>query len=204
MANAMLSGVILDFGGVFTRVGPREALLRRCECELRLPKGALSELLFGSEHWYAYSTGRISAEEYWCQIRVALGGQVPPELELFKSNPFAYERLNRRMVIVGRQLHRRYRTALLSNATLGLESLLAKQGLSGLFDVVVNSARAGLRKPDPQIYRITAARLGLEMAQCLFVDDKERNIEAARLLGMQTITFRSAAQLARQLRELRA
>jgi epoxide hydrolase-like predicted phosphatase len=202
MANAMLCGVILDFGGVFTRVGAREAVLWRCESELHLTKGALSDLLFGSDHWYAHSIGRISAEEYWRQVHAALGGSVPPALARFKYNPFAYEELNRRMVVVGRQLHKRYKTALLSNATLGLESLLARQGLSDLFDVIVNSARVGLRKPDPGIYRITAARLGLEAAECLFVDDKERNTEAARLLGMQTITFRSAAHLTRQLREL--
>jgi putative hydrolase of the HAD superfamily len=202
MANQMLCGVILDFGGVFTRVGPREAVLRRCEAQLHLLPGALTDLLFGSEHWYALSTGRIGADEYWQQVCSALGGRVPPALTPFQYNAFAYEELNRRMVAVGRQLHRSYRTALLSNATLCLEALLAELGLIDLFDVVINSARVGLRKPDPEIYRITAARLGLEPVECLFVDDKERNTEAARRLGMQSITFRSAAHLTRQLKLL--
>jgi putative hydrolase of the HAD superfamily len=204
MANQMLRGVILDFGGVFTRTGPREAVLRRCEAQLHLLPGALAELLFGGEHWRAVSTGRISAKEYWREVHAALDGRIPPALLPFKYNAFAYEELNRRTVAVGRQLHRRYRTALLSNATLGLEALLAELGLTDLFDVVVNSARVGLRKPDPEVYRLAAARLGLELAECLFVDDKERNTEAARSLGMHSITFRSAAHLARELELLLA
>ncbi len=204
VAKQMLCGVILDFGGVFTRVGPREAVLRRCEEQLHLPPGGLTDLLFGSEPWYALSTGRMSADEYWHAVRSALGRPVLPELAPFQYNAFAYEEVNQRMVAMCRRLHRRYNTALLSNATLYLETLLTELGLTSLFDVVVNSARVGLRKPDPKIYGLAAARLGLEPAECLFVDDKERNTEAARMLGMQSITFRSAAQLARQLRLLLA
>ncbi|HUT16633.1 MAG TPA: HAD-IA family hydrolase [Anaerolineae bacterium] len=56
-----------------------------------------------------------------------------------------------------------------------------------------------MRKPDPQIYRLTADRMGLLPEECVFVDDKERNTAVAEKLGMQAIVFRSAAQLMRQL-----
>jgi putative hydrolase of the HAD superfamily len=197
----MIRGIIFDFGGVFTKTHARDVVLHRCEDQLGLARGALLDLLFAGEHWWSVSTGRVSADSYWQHICDVLGGQVPPALGPFKHNPFAYEELNGTMVALVRRLHRHFKTGLLSNATPYLETLIAQNSLSDLFDVVVNSARVGLRKPDPQVYRLTAARLGLKLRQCLLVDDKERNTEIAQALGMKAIVFRSAANLERELRD---
>lgn len=202
MEQQALRGIIFDFGGVFTKTRSREVILRRCEAELGLVQGELASLLFTGEHWWAVSTGKISVEEYWQHIHNTLGSKVPDLLKPFRDNPFAYEKLNKRMIALGRRLHQRYRTALLSNATVYLDTLLAEHGLTTLFDVIVNSARVGLRKPDPAIFKLTAGRMGLSPTQCLFVDDKERNTRAAQALGMKTIVFRSAAHLMRQLKNL--
>jgi epoxide hydrolase-like predicted phosphatase len=198
----MFKGVILDFGGVFTDARPRQAALRRCEEALNLPEGELTNLLFAGEHWRAISTGRISTDAYWQQVRQQLGQPLPDLLAPFKDNPFAYELLNGRMVRLARRLHRRHVTALLSNATLHLDELLLDNGLTELFDVVVNSARVGLRKPDPEIFALTLRQMGLPPDECLFVDDKERNTEVAQALGMHVVVFRSAAHLTRRLREI--
>jgi len=45
----------------------------------------------------------------------------------------------------------------------------------------------GMRKPDPEIYRLTCSRLGVAPERCLFIDDLLCNVEAADALGMQTI-----------------
>jgi epoxide hydrolase-like predicted phosphatase len=202
MRESALKGVILDFGGVFTRVRRRAWVLRRAEARLCLPKGALTELLFSGEHWIAVSTGRASLDEYWKTVCTALDGRVAAELEPFRENPFAYEELNQRMVALAKKLHRRYRLALLSNATPLLDRLLCDLAINGLFDDVVNSSRVGLRKPDPEIYVLTFERMGLQAGECLFVDDKKRNTDVALSLGMRAITFRSASHLARELRML--
>ena len=106
------------------------------------------------------------------------------------------------MVALARRLHKRYRLALLSNATPYLEVLLAEYGLRDIFDIVMNSARVGMRKPDTGIYLLTLERMELLASHCLFVDDKERNTAVAEALGMKAIVFRSAAQLARGLERL--
>jgi epoxide hydrolase-like predicted phosphatase len=196
-----MRGIIFDFGGVFTKTRPRDVVLHRCEDQLGLPRGALLGLLFAGQHWWLMSTGNTSADDYWQYIRDALGGPVPPALEPFKYNPFAYEELNGTMVILVRRLRRRFRIGLLSNATPYLEVLIEQNRLAYLFDIIVNSARVGLRKPDPEIYRLTVARLEPEPQQCLFVDDKERNTEVAQALGLKAVVFRSAANLERQLRD---
>ena len=67
------------------------------------------------------------------------------------------------------------------------------------FDGVVVSGRIGLRKPDPAIFQHLLERFGLEAEQTLFVDDSERNVEAARRLGFEALRFESAPQLRREL-----
>ncbi len=69
------------------------------------------------------------------------------------------------------------------------------------FDGVVVSGRIGLRKPDPAIFQHLLERFGLEAERTLFVDDSQRNVEAARRLGFEALRFESAPQLRRELVE---
>ena len=59
--------------------------------------------------------------------------------------------------------------------------------LDELFDVVVESAKVGMRKPDPRIYTHTCDLLGVAPEHCVFLDDFGVNLKAARVLGMTTI-----------------
>jgi putative hydrolase of the HAD superfamily len=58
--------------------------------------------------------------------------------------------------------------------------------------VVVISDQVGLRKPEPPIYELTAAKLGLRPEDCVFVDDTPANLVAARHLGMATVHLTGA------------
>jgi epoxide hydrolase-like predicted phosphatase len=70
-----------------------------------------------------------------------------------------------------------------------------------IFEVVVDSAFVGMRKPDREIYELTLERLGdVEAAECLFVDDVDVNCEAARALGMQAVHYVDAEQAIREIR----
>jgi putative hydrolase of the HAD superfamily len=106
------------------------------------------------------------------------------------------------MVSALRRCHERQGigTALLTNNFVGLSG---KNGddrddrrssgpmgsLLALFDVVVESSRAGLRKPDPAIYRLVCDELGVEPSEAVFVDDLGVNLKPARAMGMTTIKF---------------
>jgi HAD superfamily hydrolase (TIGR01509 family) len=65
-----------------------------------------------------------------------------------------------------------------------------------IFEIVVDSAFVGIRKPEPEIYELTLERLGggIGAAECMFVDDVEDNIATARELGMTAVHFRSSDQ----------
>ena len=55
------------------------------------------------------------------------------------------------------------------------------------FDVFIESALVGLRKPDPRIYELVCRELGVAPARAAFLDDIGRNLKTARALGMTTI-----------------
>ena len=70
-----------------------------------------------------------------------------------------------------------------------------------LFEVVVDSAFVGLRKPDPAIYELTLERLGgVAPERCVFVDDLDMNCDAARELGMTAVRFENADQAIPEIR----
>ena len=55
------------------------------------------------------------------------------------------------------------------------------------FDVIVESSRVALRKPDPAIYRLVCDELGVEPGEAVFLDDLGVNLKPARAMGMTTI-----------------
>ena len=90
-----------------------------------------------------------------------------------------------------------YRMALLTNNVREWEPLWrAMLPVDEIFELVVDSAFVGIRKPEPEIYELTLERLGggIGARECLFVDDVEDNVAAARQLGMTAVQFRSNDQ----------
>jgi putative hydrolase of the HAD superfamily len=73
-----------------------------------------------------------------------------------------------------------------------------------LFELVVDSAFVGMRKPEPEIYALTLDRLGLPASSCVFVDDIDLNCDAAREAGMHAVHFRDTEQAVADLEALLA
>ena len=89
----------------------------------------------------------------------------------------------------------RAQLALFSNASTRLEADLESSGIHGDFDVIFNSARLGLAKPDLEAFRSVAGLLEVPLEQCLFVDDTVANVDGARAAGMRAEPFTGVPQL---------
>jgi putative hydrolase of the HAD superfamily len=90
-------------------------------------------------------------------------------------------------------------TALLSNSW---GNQYPRDGWSELFDAVVISGEVQLRKPDPDIFALTALRLGLPPGQCVFVDDLESNVRGADAVGMVGVHHVTASRTLERLQGL--
>jgi len=94
----------------------------------------------------------------------------------------------------------KYFMATINNEILELNLYRIEQfGLRRYFSVFFSSCFLGLRKPDEAIYRTALQVSQHRPAECIFIDDREVNLECPRELGLATILFRDAAQLRQDL-----
>ncbi|RLC92337.1 MAG: HAD family phosphatase, partial [Chloroflexi bacterium] len=110
----------------------------------------------------------------------------------FVGEFYTGDRFNPEVVAAARALRGRYKVALLTNAFPGQDDMIRERfGLDvhTEFDVYVNSAYVGLRKPDPAIFHLTLEQLGVAPQQAVFLDDGLRNVDSARELGIHTVQF---------------
>lgn len=70
----------------------------------------------------------------------------------------------------------------------------------GLFETVLLSGQEKLIKPDPRFYALLSSRLGVNPAEAVFIDDVQKNIDAAQVFGLNTIRFQNPTQLEDELR----
>jgi HAD superfamily hydrolase (TIGR01509 family) len=96
--------------------------------------------------------------------------------------------LDAELVSYAAALRPRYRTAILSNSAAGARrEEQARFGFAELVDVIVYSDGLGLAKPDPRVYALLCAELGVAPTDVVFLDTRPPNVEAARELGMHGI-----------------
>ena len=197
-----IQAVLFDYGGVIGRLDRQE--MARLEDKYGLPAGGFWHALFEIPEWHEVEVGR-SSEREWLKGALdklyELAGRPIPGIR--QDWHHIWKGIDEDVVSLARRLRRRYKVGMISNATKNLEDILENHhGIMDLFDVVINSARVGMAKPDARIYHLAADRLGVPVSACVFTDDLAHNIEGARAAGMQAFPFQGAADLERQLRAL--
>lgn len=100
------------------------------------------------------------------------------------------------VVATWRQLKKTHQFCLLSNTNvLHIEYLKPKQDFWDIFDHLILSYEVGYVKPQEEIFQAAVKKCGADPASCVFVDDIDRYVEAARRAGLTAIQFQSPAQL---------
>jgi putative hydrolase of the HAD superfamily len=196
----MRSVLISDFGGVLTSPLQEGFLAYQEESGVSLEELGKAMGLAAEEHGehplFALERGEITEAEFRARIEPHLESG----FDLARLRALYFERMdsNRDMIEFIRDLRGRgVRAALLTNNVREWEPLWRAKlpEVDELFELVVDSAFVGMRKPDPAIYALTLERLGgISPEQCVFVDDLNVNCEAARALGMAAVRFVDSEQ----------
>ncbi|MER5645400.1 HAD-IA family hydrolase [Streptosporangium sp. NPDC002524] len=163
-----------------------------------LPPGTLAAAAFAPSLLRSAITGEITDERWRSTVTAGLAdtcGSADRARAVVAAWSDVVPRVDREVVALLTRARDVATVALVSNATTRLESDLARQGLDDLADVVVNTARIGVAKPDPRVYLIAAERTGTSVHRCLFVDDTAANVAAAREMGMTAIHYRRIEDL---------
>jgi len=96
-----------------------------------------------------------------------------------------------------------YRIGVLSNMGQGgLLRYFTQEELDKYFDAIAVSGEIGCAKPQAVAYETIAGRLGVDVTECVFTDDREHYCEGARVTGMQAILYRNVEQFRRDLAPL--
>jgi len=200
----MTKGIIFDFGGVFNNAHESMTGFTGIAERFGYTPETFYDLLYHGPSWQSAKLGRMTTEAYWREIMNILGLDPVGEVAAFRSELFAGEKIDPDVVAIAEQLSQRFPLALLSNATDELEWVLEHRfGIRHLFQVVVNSATAGVAKPEPAAYHLALNGLRLHPEEVVFIDDKPRNIVAAEALGIPSILFTDAVALTQELRDRR-
>ena len=195
-----MKGLLVDFGGVLT-TNVFDSFRDFCVKE-GLEADAFVSLFRSDPEARAQlrrvETGEIDEEEFGELLGGMLG--VADRVDLV-NRLFAGMRADTPMVDAVRTARAAgIRTGLVSNS-IGAGRYDRSQ-FPEMYDGVVISAEVGLHKPQPEIYRLGAERIGLPPEECVFVDDLRENCEGAEGVGMTAVLHRGADTTIPRLEEL--
>lgn len=199
--------LILDFGGVLTTPlqDAMESFATSIGVELSDVVRIMLRAYAGEEDNLVtdFETGVLAeedfSEEFANRLTEAAGRRIEPEgivNRLFHDMHLEEDMFE----VVQKVKGAGYKTGLLSNSW-GTSSY-PRDRLDEVFDVVVISGEIGMRKPDPEIFRLTAKKLDVDAQRCVFVDDHPGHLKAAQEEGMKTILHRSPDQTIAELEEM--
>jgi putative hydrolase of the HAD superfamily len=207
----MFKAVLWDFGGVITS-SPFEAF-NKYESERGLPKDFLRSINAtnpDSNAWAKLESSQVSVDEFdelFAQEAEAKGHRVMGRevLDLLSGD------IRQQMVRALHLIKENHRIGCITNNVNtgqgpGMAKTTAKAAqvakIMALFDVVIESSKVNIRKPDPAIYKMACEQMSLRPEDTIYLDDLGINLKPARALGMTTIKVLNADQALKELEAL--
>ncbi|NOT40530.1 MAG: HAD-IA family hydrolase [Alphaproteobacteria bacterium] len=195
----MFQAVIFDFGGVITE-SPFEAF-NKLETARGLPKDLIRRINTANPHdnaWAKFERAEITPDAFDAAFAdearaqgCELGGRDVIACLSGAVRPSMLEAL--------RRIAARFKTGCITNNVKsdnkhgGMWNNRNVDEAMSLFQHVIESSKAGIRKPDPRIYRMMTDALAVEPKACIYLDDLGINLKPAREMGMTTIKVEAAA-----------
>ncbi len=195
-----VAAIVFDFGGVISAVDV-EGFIRRIAQRSAKSAVEIGALLVGSKLPVLYESGRISSADFFARVAALCGLRMSQD-EFVRDFNGMFTPIEPTRALI-RRLKGRYRLGLLSNTNeWHFRGHIATVPVFPLFDAVTLSYEVREMKPGERIYRDALAKLGLPPDACVFIDDVEENVAAARKLSMRGIRYEGHDRLVAALAEL--
>ncbi len=187
--------VVFDYGRVLSTSPSREEL-----AVLATLSGVSESTFFElySNTRDHYDRGHADCKQHWQRFAEVAQVEIPPEAveRIVAMESVIWTKINAETIELAREIKARgLKTAILSNMPFDLlAELRRKFDWLDEFEVQIWSCDLGVIKPDAEIYQACLTALGCEPRRTLFFDDRPRNVEGAKRVGMEAHVFESAAQ----------
>lgn len=174
---------------------------RAYERKMGLPESGLRGVMQRSPYFRDAVVGKRSGEELWRDIALSIG-ESPENWRMLVDVYCSAIALNTKLVAFLRSLRPRYKTAILSNASLEVREFITETfHLDREFDLIIISSEEGIRKPEAELYSLALSRLDVRPEEALFIDDEQRYIDGARALGIHALQFKDAEQVIEEMKQ---
>lgn len=183
----MIQAVLWDFGGVILS-SPFEAM-RRYEEEMGLPPDFLRSVNAADPHgnaWARLERNEVSIDDF-CDLFEAEALDAGQKVDARAVLALLLGDLRPAMVEAVKRCKERLKIGLLTNNFAWGEGPPELREVVELFDVVIESSKVGIRKPEPRFYELACELLAIEPHEAVFLDDLGVNLKPARAMGMATI-----------------
>jgi putative hydrolase of the HAD superfamily len=196
-----IKAVVFDFGNVICKFDNKIFLMRISDHTGESIRELEKKVYRASGLASDYERGMVSSDDFFDQVAAICGLRMSKEefirayTDKFTPIPETYQLI--------RSLKRKYKLGLLSNTSAwDFEYGIRTTEVFPLFDAVTVSFEVHALKPEKDIYLDVFAKLKVKPLECVYIDDIEKYVEAARNLGMNAVRYRSPQQLVESLREL--
>ncbi len=191
----MIKAIIFDYGGVISKKAGWDVFCMTYAEKYNVNKEEFLKIVH--ENWGKAKINQMNSSFFWKNVAKFL----KISEEQLKSDANEYHYFNPAMLEIAKQLKQNYKIALLSNHIEDwLEETIIKYKLNEVFEIIVTSYNTGFAKPDKEIYLKILEKLNLKPEECLFIDDFERNIKAAKALNINCIHFQNENQFREELK----
>ena len=195
--------IIFDLGNVLIEWNKEKILSKICKNDLEY--NLFNKFVFQSNLWIDLDNGKISLEFLENQLIDEMGHQYQDQIHELVWNWFNYVDLYDEVYELIKQLKKKnFQIYVLSNTSsifhILLDSVLSK--VSSVLDCYVISCEVKMMKPQKEIYLSLVNKYQLDIKDCIFLDDLEENVEAARTLGIKAFQIKERKEISNILKDL--
>lgn len=195
--------IIFDLGNVLIEWNKEKILSKICKNDLEY--NLFNKFVFQSNLWIDLDNGKISLEFLENQLIDEIGHQYQDQIHELVWNWFNYVDLYDEVYELIKQLKKKnFQIYVLSNTSsifhILLDSVLSK--VSSVLDGYVISCEVKMMKPQKEIYLSLVNKYQLDIKDCIFLDDLEENVEAARTLGIKAFQIKERKEISNILKDL--
>jgi FMN phosphatase YigB (HAD superfamily) len=193
-----IKAILIDIGGVLWHP-PETPLHVNWAARCSLSPKEFDEIVYNSEWSSQALMGKLSGEKMWENIGNQLG-LLPIERSQCEED-YWIGRWDTEILDHCRSLRSRYKLGVLSDAESTAREKVKNWINESLFDVIVFSSEVGVCKPDPRVFHCVIEELGVAACETLFIDDREKNVDGAKALGIHAIHYKNRSQVLSAIQE---
>lgn len=197
----MIKAIVFDYGGVIEQ--KNGDLIQEIADSLQITKEYWQKIYYTLNH--LNNTGKNS----WPEVATMVAKKInASDAQIFFIQDLIEKNNEKRILntelleIIKGLKNKNYKIGLLSNYSLTLRQRLMRQNIIHLFDEIIISAEVGYQKPQPEIFKITSDKFGVNINEILFIDDTKHSLGGAENIGYTPILYTDNTKLKKDLNNI--